>query len=56
MAVAGTQVNYFFSVASWATDLIFTSRDPNKFLWAQFFSVDVKEKSKHSNKNEQLFI
>ena len=39
----GMQINYFFPVASWAT----------KFLRTQFyFSVDEKEKSKHSDMNE----
>ena len=46
----GTEINYFFPVATWATDF---SSGPAKFLGAQFyFSVHGKEKSKHSDINE----
>ena len=45
----GTEINYFFPVANW----LLISRGPAKFLRAQFyFSVDEKEKSKHSDINE----
>ena len=49
-ATAGTEINYFFPVLGYC---LLISRGPAKFLGAQFyFSVNEKEKSKHSDINE----
>jgi hypothetical protein len=49
-ATAGTEMNYFFPVLGYC---LLISRGPAKFLGAQFyFSVNEKEKSKHSDINE----
>jgi hypothetical protein len=50
--IAGTEINYFFPSSQLGYWLLI-SRGPTKFLRAQFyFSVNEKEKSKHSDINE----
>jgi len=52
---SGIKLNYFFTRGQLGYKLLI-SRSPTEFLGIKIFSVDVKEISKHSDKNEYLFI